>query len=142
MAQVKIVTDSTADLPLEVAREMDITVIPLTVHFGKETLRDGIDIDSQRFFKRLKGVKVAPTTSPPPPRAFEEVYGQLVRDHDAILSIHLSSKLSQTVSTAEKGALPFLGRKKIVVVDSLSASRGLGYLAIAAAEAARAGASL
>jgi DegV family protein with EDD domain len=142
MSQVKIVTDSTADLPPDVARDLDIAVIPLTVHFGKETLRDGIDIDSQRFFKRLRAVKVAPTTAAPPPRAFEEAYGQFVREHDAILSIHLSSKLSQTVSTAEKGALPFLGRKKIAVVDSLSASRGLGYLAIAAAEAARAGASL
>ena len=142
MSRVKIVTDSTADLPSDLARELDIAVIPLTVHFGKEVFRDGIDIDSQRFFKRLKSAKTVPTTAAPPPRAFEEAYGQLVREHDSILSIHLSSKLSQTVSTAEKGALPFLGRKKITVVDSLSASRGLGYLAIAAAEAARSGASL
>ena len=73
---------------------------------------------------------------------FEDVYLQMVREHDALLSIHISSKLSDTVASAEKGAVPFLGRKKIAVVDSLSASRGLGYLAIAAAEAARAGASL
>jgi len=142
MSQVKIVTDSTSDLPPELARELDIAVIPLTVHFGKEILRDGIDVDSQRFFKRLRTMKTIPTTAPPPARAFEEAYGQIVRDHDAILSIHLSAKLSQTVATAEKGALPFLGRKKIAVVDSMSASRGLGYLAVAAAEAARSGASL
>src|SRR5260221_98933 len=77
MAQVKIVTDSTADLPPELARELDITVIPLTVHFGKEVLRDGIDIDSQRFFKRLRTMKSIPTTAPPPARAFEEAYGPI-----------------------------------------------------------------
>ncbi|MEP7199628.1 MAG: DegV family protein [Chloroflexota bacterium] len=142
MSQVKIVTDSTADLPPEVAREQNIAVVPLTVQFGKEILRDGIDVDASKFFKRLKLAKTAPTTSAPPPKAFEDVYGQLVREHDEILSIHLSSKLSHTVSAAEKGALPFLGRKKIAVIDSLSASRGLGYLAVAAAEAARGGASL
>ena len=142
MPQVKIVTDSTADLPPAVAEQLGITVIPLTVHFGKESLRDGLDIDAQRFLKRLKTTKTAPTTSAPAPKVFEDNYAQLVRDHDAILSIHLSSKLSQTVASAEKGALTYLGRKKIVVVDSLSASRGLGYLAIAAAEAAKSGASL
>ncbi len=142
MSRVQIVTDSTADLPLDVAQALDIHIVPLTVHFGKEAMRDGVDIDTSKFFKKLKTAKTAPTTSAPPPKAFEEVYGQLVREHDEILSIHLSSKLSQTTQTAEKGALPFLGRKKIVVIDSLSASRGLGYLAIAAAEAARDGASL
>ena len=60
MAQVKIVTDSTADLPPELVRELDITIIPLTVAFGKEVLRDGIDIDSQRFFKRLRTMKTIP----------------------------------------------------------------------------------
>ncbi len=142
MAQVQIVTDSTADLPGEVAQELGIHVVPLTVQFAQETLRDGIDIDTAGFFKRLKMAKAAPTTHAPPARAFEEVYGQLLRDNDEVLSVHISSKLSQTVNTAEKGARPFLGRKKIFVVDSLSASRGLGYLAIEAAKGAKAGASL
>lgn len=141
MSPVQIVTDSTADLSEEDIAAYGIHVVPLTVHFGKESLRDGIDIDTATFFKKLKTAKTPPMTSAPPPRAFEEVYGQLVREHDYILSIHISSKLSQTVSMAERGAAPFLGRKKIGVIDSLSASRGLGYLVIAAAEAARAGAS-
>ncbi|MBI1802421.1 MAG: DegV family protein [Chloroflexi bacterium] len=142
MGQVQIVTDSTADLPEDVTKRLGIQVVPLTVTFGSEVLRDGIDIDARQFFKRLKTAKTAPTTSPPSPKAFEEIYGQLVRQHDEILSIHLSSKLSQTVYAAERGALPFLGRKKIAVLDSLSASCGLGYLAVAAAEAAQDGMAL
>jgi fatty acid kinase fatty acid binding subunit len=142
MSQVKIITDSTADLPPEVAQDLGITVVPLSLQFGKETLRDGLDIDANQFFKRLRASRITPTTSAPSPKMFEDVYLQMVREHDALLSIHISSKLSDTVASAEKGALPFLGRKKIAVVDSLSASRGLGYLAMAAAEAAKAGASL
>ena len=92
--------------------------------------------DTARFLKKLKTAKNAPTTAAPPAKAFEDVYAKILREHDEILSIHISSKLSQTVAMAERGALPFLGRKRIAVVDSLSASRGLGYLAIAAAEAA------
>jgi len=83
-----------------------------------------------------------PTTTAPSAKEFEALYGQLVREHEHILSIHVSAKLSQTISAAEKGALPFIGRKKICVIDSQSTSRGLGYLATAAAEAARQGASL
>ncbi|MCA1554804.1 MAG: DegV family protein, partial [Chloroflexi bacterium] len=142
MSQVQIVTDSTADLSADVVRDLDIHVVPLTVHFGKEVLRDGVDIDSDQFFKRLKVAKTAPTTAAPPVKAFEDMYAQLVREHEAILSIHISSKLSHTVRAAERAALPFLGRKKVMVLDSLSTSRGLGYLAIAAAEAARDGATM
>ena len=123
MARVQIVTDSTADLSEDVARQLGIHVVPLTL-------------------KKLKTAKNAPTTAAPPAKAFEDVYAKILREHDEILSIHISSKLSQTVAMAERGALPFLGRKRIAVVDSLSASRGLGYLAIAAAEAARDGGSL
>lgn len=142
MSQVKIITDSTADLPADVAEQLDIKVVPLTLQIGKETLRDGIDIDASHFFKRLRTSKVTPDTAPPPPKMFEDIYAQTLREHDAILSIHLSGKLSETVASAEKAAMPFLGRKKISVVDSMSASRGLGYLAIAAAEAANNGATL
>ncbi len=139
MGRVHIVTDSTADLDPAVAHELDITIVPLDIHIGKEVLRDGVDIDTQRLFKRVRGAKTVPTTSPPPARVFADVYGRLVRDTDAVLSIHLSAKLSQTVAIAERGALPYIGRKKIFVIDSMSASRGLGYLAIAAAQMARDG---
>ncbi len=142
MPRVQIVTDSTADLPPAVVEQFGIHVVPLTVHMGKEVLRDGIDIDTEQFLKKLKAAKTPPTTAAPPPKAFEDTYAKILREHDDILSIHISSKLSQTVTMAERGALPFLGRKRIAVVDSLSASRGLGYLAIAAAEAARDGAAL
>jgi DegV family protein with EDD domain len=139
---VQIVTDSTADLPPEIVESLAIHVVPMQVHFGKEILREGIDIDAPRFIKRLRAAKTLPTTSAPSAREFEMLYGRLVREHDHILSIHVSAKLSQALNAAEKGALPFIGRKKICVMDSQSTSRGLGYLTIAAAEAARQGASL
>lgn len=139
MGRVQVVTDSTADLDPAVAQELGITVVPLNIHLGKDVLRDGVDVDTPRLVKRMRGVKHLPTTSPPTVREFTDIYGQLVRESDAVLSIHLSSKLSQTVTMAERGALPYIGRKKIVVLDSLSASRGLGYLAISAAQMARDG---
>lgn len=142
MSNVSIVTDSTADLDPAIAKQLGITVVPLNIHVGREVVRDGIDIDTPRLFKRLRQIKTLPSTSPPTAKAFEETYGALVRDHDAILSIHLSARLSQTVKAAERGALPFLGRKKIAVLDSMSASRGLGYLATSAARAAREGMGL
>jgi len=142
MGRVQIVTDSTADLDPAVAKEMGITVIPLNIHLGKDVLLDGADVDTPRLVKRLRGVKHLPTTTPPSVKAFTEIYGRLVRESDAVLSLHLSAKLSQTVVMAERGALPYIGRKKIVVLDSLSTSRGLGYLAIAAAQMARDGVPL
>src|SRR5436309_2988621 len=122
MARVQIVTDSTADLSEDVARQLGIHVVPLTLKIGKESLRDGVDIDTARFLKKLKTAKNAPTTAAPPAKAFEDVYAQILREHDEILSIHISSKLSQTVAMAERGALPDLWRKRMAVVDSLLAS--------------------
>ena len=142
MSSVQIVTDSTSDLPATIAESLGIHVVPMQINFGKEVLRDGIDIDAPKFIKRLSTAKTLPTTTAPSAKDFETLYGKLVREHEHILSIHVSAKLSQTISAAEKGALPFIGRKKICIMDSQSTSRGLGYLTVAAAEAARQGASL
>jgi len=142
VGQVKIVTDSTADLPAEVATALGITVVPLNVHFGREVLRDGVDITSDEFFRRLRSSQVPPVTSPPSAKTFEEVYARLSQTTDNILSLHISSKLSQTCANALRASRAYLGRINIHVLDSMSTSRGLGILASAAAEAARSGASL
>lgn len=142
MGRVAIVTDSTAFLELGVAQELDITVVPLNVHLGDETLRDGIDITPEAFFQRLEQRGGFPRTSPPSVQSFEQVYANLHTRTDQILSIHISGRLSQTLRNAQQGADSLLGRCNIVVIDSLTTSLGLGILAEGAAKAAQEGATL
>ena len=142
MGKVAIVTDSTAFLEPGEAQELDITVVPLNVHIGDETLRDGIDITPEAFFQRLEQGGPIPRTSPPSVQTFERVYANIHSRTDQILSIHLSGRLSQTLNHAQRGAESLLGRCKIIVVDSLTTSLGLGILAKAAARAAQEGANL
>jgi DegV family protein with EDD domain len=142
MEKVAIVTDSTAFLEPGAAQELDITVVPLNVHIGDEMLRDGIDITPEAFFQRLEQGGSIPRTSPPSVQTFERVYANLHTRTDQILSIHISGRLSQTLNHAQRGAESLLGRCKIVVVDSLTTSLGLGILAKAAAQAAQEGANL
>ena len=138
---IRIVTDSTADLPAEVAESLGITVVPLYVHFGDEQLRDGVDISSEEFFERLQRESRTPTTSQPPAGAFRDVYRNLAADGSEIVSIHVSSKLSGTFASAQQGAAGLEGTE-VRVVDSGTASMALGMAAIAAVEAAGRGASI
>ncbi len=138
---IRIVTDSTADLPAEVAESLGITVVPLYVHFGDEQLRDGVDISSEEFFERLQRESRTPTTSQPPAGAFRDVYRNLAADGSEIVSIHVSSKLSGTFASAQQGAAGLEGTE-VRVVDSGAASMALGMAAIAAVEAAGRGASI
>jgi DegV family protein with EDD domain len=142
MGNVAVITDSTAFLEPGVAQELDITVVPLSVHIGDETLRDGIDITPEAFFQRLERGGPIPRTSPPAVQTFERLYAELHTRTDQILSIHLSSQLSQTLRQAQRGAESLLGRCEVAVVDSLTTSLGLGILATAAARAAKEGANL
>ena len=136
---VAIVTDSTADLPPEVRERHGIEMVPLQVLFGDEVYRDQIDIDTQTFYERLeKGEH--PTTSQPPPRAFVEALERIRPDRDvAILTI--ASTLSGTGQSASHGAR-IAPHPRVEVLDSKSASVGLGLMAVGAARLAAAGASL
>ena len=142
MGKVAIVTDSTAYLEPGVVQDLDITVVPLYVHLGDETLRDGIDITPEAFFQRLDQGGLTPLTSPPSVETFEQVYADLHARTDEVLSMHLSGRLSQTLRNARRGAESLLGRCNIAVIDSLTTSLGLGILTKAAAEAAQQGANL
>lgn len=139
---VRVVTDSTAYLEPGAAEELGISIVPLNIHFGDEVLRDGIDITADEFFRRLDRSSEMPTSSPPSRSAFEAVYRELSKTTDEIISIHISSKLSQTCAVAQAAATPFLGRCNVVVVDSLTTSLGLGILATTAAKAAAQGKAL
>jgi DegV family protein with EDD domain len=142
MGKVAIVTDSTAYLEPGVAEELEINVLPLNVHLGDETLRDGIDITPEVFFQRLEQGGVIPRTSAPSVEVFEKLYADLHARTDEVLSIHISGRLSQTLANAERGAESLLGRCNIMVIDSMTTSLGLGILAKASAEAAQQGADL
>lgn len=139
---IRIVTDSTCDLPPELVAQHQITVVPLIVLFGDEALQDGIDISAERFFKRLVRESKLPTTSQPPPAAFRAAYERL-RDEGAteILSIHISSKLSKTLESARQAAEGLEG-VRVVHVDSEFATLALGMGVVRAAEAVAAGCSL
>jgi len=141
--QVKIVTDSAADIPADLARELDITIIPLNVIMEGKTYHDGVNLSGEEFYERLKTTRSVTTTSLPSLDAFSEAYRKLTAEGCDVVSIHLSSKLSGTfnaalmASTAD-GVTP----EAIEVVDSRSVSMAQGWIAIKAAEAARDGASL
>jgi DegV family protein with EDD domain len=136
---IRVVTDSTSDIPKQVADELGITVIPLTISFGTQAFRDGIDLSADDFYRRLTSEKQLPTTSQPPPALFEHAYEHLTTQGE-VVSVHLSHKFSGTIETA-RGAAAKVAPDMISVVDSGSASMGLGLCAIAAARAARDGGS-
>ncbi len=137
---VRVVTDSISDIPQPVADELGITIIPALVEFGEQAYRDGIDITTDDFYRKLESSPVLPKTSPPSPGDFGEVYRRLSKDCDGIASIHVSSNLSATFQTARLSAVE--AGCPVAVLDSQSASMASGLLAILAAKAARAGATL
>ncbi|HEX9897478.1 MAG TPA: DegV family protein [Dehalococcoidales bacterium] len=139
---VRIVTDSTADLTPQLARELGITVVPVYVRFGHESYRDGIDISREEFYERLVTSPVHPTTSQPTPADFVQVYRELSKETDKIVSIHVSGKLSGTCNSALQGKELAETKCDIKVIDSESATMGLGMTVLAAARLATSGESL
>jgi DegV family protein with EDD domain len=135
---VRIVTDSTADLTPEQQRAAGIAVVPLNVHFGDQVFRDHVDLSTDEFFRRLKASSQLPRTSQPSVGAFEEAYRTLLQGGDEIVSVHLSSKVSGTYNSALMAAQS-VGDGRIDVVDSLSTSMALGFMALEGAKLSRAG---
>jgi DegV family protein with EDD domain len=137
---VRIVTDSTADLPLEFAHDLGITIVPLSVIFGEEAFREGIEISHDLFYDKLIHGNVLPTTSAPSVGDFLEAYESLLKETNEIVSIHLSSKLSATYGNACQAAQILTDRgARIEVIDSRVVSLGLTIAAMAAARVAREG---
>ena len=139
---VRVVTDSTSDLPLGIARELGITVVPLNVHFGTEVFKDGIDLNTDEFFDRLLGGPIFPTTSQPSVGDFMETYSRVAEEADGIVSVHVSSKVSGTFNSAQQGAAQANTECHIEVLDTFQASMGIGMVAIAAAKAAAEGGTI
>lgn len=139
---VKVVTDSVADLPPQVVDELGITVIPLNVRFGEKVYRDGIDLTTEQFYQELTRSKIFPVTSVPSPVTFADAYDKLAEETDEILVITLTSKLSATHEVAVQSIGLMKRPCRVEVIDSERAVMAQGFLVMAAARAAQAGAKL
>ena len=136
---IKIVTDSTADIPQSLAKELGITVVPLYARFGEQVYRDRIDISEDDFYQRLSNDPVHPTTSQPSPQDFADVYSKLSKEASGIVSIHISNKLSGTVNSALRGKEISGAACPIEVIDSEMVSMGFGLIALRAVSIAGSG---
>jgi DegV family protein with EDD domain len=139
---VRIVTDSVADLPPAVARELGITVIPLVLRFGAESYRDGIDLTPEQFYKKLQTSRAFPATSVPPPESYVEAYDRLAEQADAIVVLTVSARLSATHEVAVQAIGHMKKKCRVEVIDSEMATMAEGFIVIKAARAAKDGARL
>src|SRR6266566_3011892 len=143
---MRLVTDSTADIPRDQAQAAGITVVPLTVFFGDEAYLDGVDLDNASFYRKLHASKELPRTSQPSPAAFQEAYTNLIDEGaDAILSVHLSSKLSGTYQSActARDTLPASVKKiPIEIIDSKNISIAMSRSIMRAAQEVKEGLGL
>ena len=145
MGNIRIVTDSTADIPADVREKYGITMVSLKVLFGEETYRDAIDMTTDDFYARLKTSSIMPTTSQPSPAEFNDVYERLLAEDSTgpIISIHIASVLSGTYQSATIARSMIEAEDaNITVIDSKSASSGHGMLVVLAAKMAQDGASV
>jgi DegV family protein with EDD domain len=141
MGKIKVVTDSAADVPSELAQRLDITILPCYVIFGSEVYRDGVDLTPRDFYDKLATSRILPTTSQPPLGLFVETYQNLLRESEGIVSIHVASALSG-VFNAARVAADALSTAPIAVIDSQQLSMGAGWQVIMAAQAAQEGHTL
>ncbi|NOU76310.1 DegV family EDD domain-containing protein [Paenibacillus sp. LMG 31458] len=144
MTNIRIVTDSTADIPLALRQELNIEMVPLKIHFGDEEYLDTVTLQSEEFYPKLTSSPHFPRTSQPSPAEFLDLYQRLLEGPDTqVISIHLASVLSGTYQSALLASTMLEDSSgKVHVFDSCSASYGIGALAVAAARAAKAGQSV
>jgi DegV family protein with EDD domain len=136
MSRIAIVTDSTADIPENLALQYQIHIVPNIVVIDGKSYEDGKGISRQEFYENLPLMNTYPTTSTSPPGIYQQLYGKILNiGTDQIVSIHASSKLSGIFNAARLGAQAY--DNKVKVIDSESLSLGLGFQVLAAAEAAK-----
>lgn len=143
MPKIAIVTDSSSFLPKEYIKQYNFSITPLQLIWGDEIFNDGVDIQPSEFYNRLKTAKVMPSTSQATPAVMQAAFQPLIEQGFEVLGIFISSKLSGTLQSASQ-AKELMGAagEKVTLVDSLSTSLALGFIALAAARAAEGGASV
>lgn len=142
MASIKIVTDSSCDIPLSVAHELGIEVIPMHLQVGDQTYRAGLDMTNDQFYQAMQDNRTRVSSHAPPTNAFEQVYRRLALEYEYIFSVHLSGRLGANYRTAQqaRSRLP-ASATRLEIVDSKLASMALGNVAMHAARAVRDGAA-
>ena len=135
MSKVAIVTDSISSMTPTMGQEYGVHVMPTYIMFGTDTYRDGADLDTEQFYRLLRGNKQLPTTSQPTSTDFEQLYTKLSQQVEAIVSIHASKKVSATVDSA-RAARKELADVPIHVIDAQTFAMAQGQVVIAAARAA------
>ncbi len=140
---VGVVTDSACDLPPEMCEQLGIEVVPLTIRFGDREYVDRKELTSEEFWRQLEASPVLPETAAPSVGAFEETFRRLHdRGADGIVCVNLSAHLSATMQSAQVAAKALDGLCPIEIIDSASASMGIGILALLAARRASEGADV
>ena len=147
MTNVRIVTDSACDLPAEIAEELGIEIVPLSIRFGDEEFIDREELTVEEFWTRCVNASELPETAAPAPGQFQEVYRRLAKEGvTGIVVISLSGALSATIQSAELAARSVADDDAvdldIRIVDSRTVTLGIGTIALACARAARDGAGL
>lgn len=137
--RIAILTDSSSDLTAEMARVLGITIVSFAVRFGHDTFADGKEISTGELIARTEGSDVIPAVSSPAPHAFEQAFLELAADHDRVIAILISSRLSSAVKSATIAAKHVQDRIAVDVVDSLNTSFGLGLQVLRAVDLLRRG---
>jgi DegV family protein with EDD domain len=136
---IRIVTDSTCDLPVDIIQNNMISIVPLHINMGERSFSDGVDLSRQDFYAQLPSQTSSPTTAAPSPAIFQKIYQELADEGaKAILSIHISESLSATINSARMAAEQFTNIP-VTVLDSSQLSLGLGFLVEKAAKLANLG---
>jgi DegV family protein with EDD domain len=139
---IRIVTDSTCDLPAEIINMHRVSIIPMYIITPNGDMQDGIDLTRKEFYERLPGYKPHPTTAAPSPTVFNDTYEKLAREGASeIISIHISRKLSAVMDIANQAARETTAIP-VTVFDSRQLSLGTGFQVITAVEAAEKGKSV
>ena len=133
MEKIKIITDSTLDLPSDIVKEKDIEVLPLLINFGEESYLDGVEINTKEMLDRIEKDNILPTTAQVTPNRFEEVFKKYLDEGYKIVTLVLSSEMSGTYQSACI-AKNMLDSDDIVVIDSRNVTSGLGVLVLKACE--------
>jgi len=136
---IRIVTDSSADLPSELSGRHGITVLPCYVIIGEETFKDGVDISPDTFYQRLESMPRPPTTAQPSAADFQSVYENLIGQGDQVISIHVSAKLSGTLNSANQAKATLGADAPVEIINSNLASIPLGLTVLDAARWAQEG---
>jgi DegV family protein with EDD domain len=143
MAKIRVVTDSAGDIPVDLAKRLNIDVIPLTIRFGDEEFVDLVDLTPKAFWAKCKESPTLPETAAPSPGAFQEAYERALADGcDGVIVITLSSELSATNQAAVIGGEAMNGRIPVEVIDTKAVTMAEGLVTIEVAEAAATGATL